>query len=747
MRNFLEGIRSSFAFQLVLLHLKNNQLLLLIWLLPVAFISGALGVTQGWAFLFLDPEYLGKVTFWSFSVVGLAFGWFVMTWQLTVYILYSFQFPFLASMSRPFIKFCINNSVIPALFIIYYIIRIIIFQWYNEFAPDYVIFFDVSGFLIGFCTQLFLCVLYFRLTNIDVLGLKKIFENSIINEPNGKIAKWRKNLLDSKQIIHEIEVDTYLNERLQTRLVRDVSHYEKTLLYRVFRQHHHNAIIFQLGSVLTLVLLGMLIDVPFFQIPAGSSFFIFLAVITSLLGSISYWLDTWRTTGLIVIFFIINYAVSFEKLHHASKAYGLNYKGIKAEYSYNHIDSLANRDTFEADIAHTQQILDRWKNKQDNTDKKTKLVIVCASGGGVRASLWAATVIQRLNRATRGKLLNQTALMTGASGGMLGVAYMRELHLQYKLGNIPDINSPNYLANASKDLLNPVGFTMLTNDIFMPWQQFRYNNHLYHKDRGYSFEQQLIENSNGLFNKPIAQYKTYEDQALIPLLFITPVIINDGRRLIISPQGVSYMTAPSSYFYQQRPYIELDALDFGRFFRLQDGYQLRMATALRMNATYPYILPNVKLPSEPTIEVVDAGWRDNFGIWSACRFVETFRNWILDNTSGVVIVHARGYEKLEPIEPQESRTIIDGLVNPLGIATRLNEFQDYHQDNYLNTLQLLLGKNNIEVVNFLYDPPKKKGAKASLSLHLTEAEKIHIQNAYYLDENQQNLARLKQLLN
>ncbi len=68
-----------------------------------------------------------------------------------------------------------------------------------------------------------------------------------------------------------------------------------------------------------------------------------------------------------------------------------------------------------------------------------------------------------------------------------------------------------------------------------------------------------------------------------------------------------------------------------------------------MNATYPYVLPNVHLPSMPGIEVLDAGFRDNYGIVSAVRFIHVFKDWILKNTSGVVMVQISSSENIENI--------------------------------------------------------------------------------------------------
>jgi hypothetical protein len=53
--------------------------------------------------------------------------------------------------------------------------------------------------------------------------------------------------------------------------------------------------------------------------------------------------------------------------------------------------------------------------------------------------------------------------------------------------------------------------------------------------------------------------------------------------------------------------MDPDVIDFTSFFEKQDPYNLRILTALRMNATFPIVLPNVWLPSDPVIDVMDAG--------------------------------------------------------------------------------------------------------------------------------------------
>ena len=61
---------------------------------------------------------------------------------------------------------------------------------------------------------------------------------------------------------------------------------------------------------------------------------------------------------------------------------------------------------------------------------KPKLIIINTSGGGLRSALWTFYSLQYADSLLHGELLKHTELITGASGGMLGAAYLRELLLR-----------------------------------------------------------------------------------------------------------------------------------------------------------------------------------------------------------------------------------------------------------------------------------------------------------------------------
>lgn len=738
----LRNIYYSFSVQLLILHFRSNLLLVFTWILLALLISGQVGNIFGIKYLFLSPEYLGKINFWSFFIVGFWFGSFLMAWNLTTYLLDAHRFPFIATMAQPFTKFCINNFIIPFSFFVFYFFHIVYFQGYYEFRDYSTILWNCSGFILGAVLLISLLALYLQFTNKDILSFAK--NKAGTANLSDKIAPGRPHInIDSIRAGRTLwKVETYLSTTLRPMLVRSVTHYDAETLFKVFKQNHLNMLVVQFLGFFLLILLGFLIDNPYFRIPAASSLFILLSMITALAGAVTYWFGKWRLTIIIVLLAVVQQLTKYEFFSHENRAYGLNYQEAKAPYNQETLNSQSFEKYIENDIENTENILDNWKNKQE--EQKPKMVLLCVSGGGLKAATWTTQVMQQVDKELGGELMQHTSLISGASGGMLGAAYLRELQLQKELGQGINFYDKKYIDDIAKDLLNSITFTIVSNDLFLPWSTFKIGDYEYRKDRGYIFEKQFNENTRYLLDKTLEAYKIPEEEATIPMLFITPSIVNDGRRMVISPQGVSYMTkTPVSI--EKRNTVSSDAVDFGLMFKDQDAMNLKFTTALRMNATYPYILPNVHLPSQPEIEVLDAGFRDNQGITSATRFVHVFKDWILENTSGVVLVQIDTKDEISDITPSDEDGLIGSIFNPLGIAGKLLKLQEFEHDTNLGFIFDILGEENFDVIRFSY-LPTKQNEQASMTYHLTEREKLDIINAYYLEENQENLEELKDIL-
>ncbi|MEP5612216.1 MAG: patatin-like phospholipase family protein, partial [Cyclobacteriaceae bacterium] len=377
--------------------------------------------------------------------------------------------------------------------------------------------------------------------------------------------------------------------------------------------------------------------------------------------------------------------------------------------------------------------------------KKQKMVFQCVSGGGQRAALWTVNSLLKADSVLKGTLMQQSFLITGASGGAVGAAYYRELFKRNLINEKKDV----MLTNMGKDNLNPVIFSLLVNDLFIKLQTYEYAGRSYKIDRGYSFEQNLNRNLEGVLSKKISEYQEIEENAEIPTLILSPTIANDGRKLYISSQPVSFMGISSEI--TGGPEQKIRGADFQALFKNQSSGDLSFLSALRMSASFPYITPSVSLPSEPRIEIMDAGISDNFGVLDALKFIHVFKEWIEENTAGVVLLVIRDTKSNSPIEDRPIPSVLDRLTYPIAsVYNNLSSMQDINNDIRIEQAKDWLDAD-LDVVEIAYDShfnttEESEVKRASLSWHLTSLEKKNIMNNIDIESNKMALRRLKELL-
>jgi hypothetical protein len=225
-------------------------------------------------------------------------------------------------------------------------------------------------------------------------------------------------------------------------------------------------------------------------------------------------------------------------------------------------------------------------------------------------------------------------------------------------------------------------------------------------------------------------------------MILSPTVINDGRRLLISTQPISYLTNNSTNNFVKNQSI-IENIEFSRLLKEQDANNLKFTSALRMSATFPIIMPRVSLPTHPKITVMDAGMRDNFGKLTTYKYIHTFKDWINDNTSGIIIVTLRDKQKNLPVNKKSVSSIIETFSSPLGsLFENLFPIQDYNLDEMLQ----YLGNDFTQPVDIIDFELNNSENEISLSWHLTTKEKEKILKSIYSKKNQKSLKRLKSLL-
>lgn len=740
MKQYLTGIFYSLPVQLLLMQFRKNLVLLFFWYILFATISGNFLQPYGANTLYLAPEYLGKVNALSTALTGFAMGIFIMSWNITTFILFTRYILFLATTAQPFLKYCINNAVLPVLFLIAYFYYLADFQKNLELLNAWQIILLIISFLGGLALCLLVSFIYFFRAD------KTIFKNigNVIIKANKEYEDAVKQSPSSLPHKMEMRTDWFLSARFGLRKPRKVQHYSREFLDSVFKRHHFAAVIAITLAFILLLVIGFFSDNRVFQVPAAASITLFFAILVSVVGALFLFLGNWAFMLLVVLYFSLNWMYNHNIIDPRNKAFGLDYSETtkRAVYSQASLVALSSKENADKDKAFYVQVLNNWKAKQS---ADTPVIFVLnVSGGGTRSATFALNVLQQLDSVTSGKMMPHTILITGASGGMFGATYFRELYLQRTKGAKINLQNSVYATRISKDLLNPLFLSFTTRDLAGPVQKFDFNGKTYVKDRAYAFEQRFNQNTRGVLNKKIGDYAADEASANIPLMFLSNSITRDGRQMFISTHSARFMMRPATDT-TGITYVNPDNVDFTAFFEKADPLGLSMLSALRMNATFPYVLPNVWLPTVPVIDVMDAGLRDNFGTELSLRFISSFSDWLKQNTSKLVVIQIRDHSTENMDEPVANDDILSFVTKPL-LVLQKNWFalQDYYKTQDLSYFSKAYG-NRFQKITFQYIPSQKDNV-ASISFHLTASEKKDIEASLNNPVNIASFDAVKELL-
>jgi predicted acylesterase/phospholipase RssA len=312
--------------------------------------------------------------------------------------------------------------------------------------------------------------------------------------------------------------------------------------------------------------------------------------------------------------------------------------------------------------------------------KKKPMVVVVASGGGIRAAAWTFLVLSELEARFAAEGIPfpyHVRIITGASGGMFGASYyVRSLkapnEMQWGADRRDEMG--DRLEKLTQDWLTPVVQSMVTNDVpafFSPFPS--------PTDRGVALEKAWSKGLDRELDMSFEQLGERERAGWCPSLVFSPMMIEDGRRLLISNLDMRYPASNDGHLLGQddtptaladlNKNYSHEAMELFRMFP-QSRNKFAISTAVRMSASFPFLSPAVALPTKPRRRVVDAGYFDNYGVSLAASFLFSKKNneWFKDNVSKIVILQIRDGQsederRLEQIPDARRQKGIDSLLS------------------------------------------------------------------------------------
>lgn len=739
MKKYLHFWFHFLPIQLVLLHFRRNQILLLFWLIMFATISQIFATNFGAYNLFLSPQYLGKNNFIAYLFLGMTFGVFTMSWHITTFIIHSKRIVFLAYTRHAFLKYCINNSIIPIVFVIFYCIKTFIFLNQEEGISVFKISTWLFSYVFGMAITFLISILYFF-----NLG-KDIFKTTVEKFANPSAIR---RFIPYDQLdadYYRLTVTAFLTGTFKIKTVKSIKgNTSLRLLSEVLNRHHRNAIFAIIIAFVTLIIIGIFMDYPIFKIPAGAGFLLLFSILIAGLGMFKYFLKTWELLGWIIVFTVFAVLINFKVLDFRNHVVNLDYFGEKEpEYSY---QSLKNTFTDSAYIIDKEKETIRLKNWfSARNEEKQKVIIISSSGGGSRSAFWTFRALQVADSMTQGALFKNSLLITGASGGMLGASYWRNLYAVHpKLSFYNDKESIQYTDGIGGDLLNSVVLGLATIDVLSPFNKINFKAWRNNKDRALIFENTLTEMTDSILSGSIQKFVNQENQGNLPLLLPYATILNDGRKIIFASRTMSFLTRGKLQLGSANPSI--DAVDFLSFFQNQGAENMSINSALRMSASFPVILPITNLPSQPRIQILDAGLRDNFGDEVVWRYIISMEEVLQKIASEIIILQIRDTEESNPKPIRATASFLGYFTDPFfSIQTNWNAFQSYKTSYHDDVISSFNSDLKITKKILSYTPVQENN-KVPINFYLTSKQKEDILQAIKSSKNQKVFLELQELL-
>lgn len=279
-----------------------------------------------------------------------------------------------------------------------------------------------------------------------------------------------------------------------------------------------------------------------------------------------------------------------------------------------------------------QAVLEKWVAPFGK--EKPPLVVVATSGGASRAAVWTINVLSQLDQRIPG-FLRHVRIITGASGGMVGAA-----HLVSALGPSGlQVPIDEVLEGAARDSLTDV-----TRALILP-----------RSDRGRALEAAWERNTmrevgpgrkESRLQRPFRDLMTGEAEGWRPSLVYAPMLVEDGRRLVVSNLDLTDLTVSSG------PVAGCTATDPSECLQSRSAFQLfscrgegideiKLSTVARLSATFPWVTSAALLTTTPDRRIVDAGYYDNFGVDLGALWIRKNAAWLREHTSGVLLIQIR----------------------------------------------------------------------------------------------------------
>jgi hypothetical protein len=459
--------------------------------------------------------------------------------------------------------------------------------------------------------------------------------------------------------------------------------------------------------------------------PPLAYFIVLIALAALILPSLSYYLDRFRIPVLPII--LVIYCISY-------------LLGADHFYEFAAPPTLSAAST--QSVRTPQEVVAAW-NRHYGPDQHPIMVVVAASGGGIKAAAWTAHVLESLQNDPQldRPFAESITLASTVSGGSVGAMYALDHYRR------PELARTNAFNQASASSLNAIAWGLTYPDLLRTIGPL---NLLVDKtnDRAaaveYAWRAQLTKEWDPQLPQEPPTLLTWPqtiEKRWQPLQIFNTTIAETGQRLLLSPVEIPSPPTVTRLARAQN------------FTTLYPGCDLSVITAARLSATFPYVTPIARplaagpcAPNPETLyHLADGGYYDNFGLMTVIEFLgaltpQAYKEQFQRHKILLVQIRASPLE-----EVKESSASTNGLkYASLGPGLTALQVQTATQigrnDLELDLLKQNWAREGVIIESVVFELSKE----VVLSWHLSDQEKQDIIAEFCKTRNQNNLEKLKQ---
>jgi len=277
-------------------------------------------------------------------------------------------------------------------------------------------------------------------------------------------------------------------------------------------------------------------------------------------------------------------------------------------------------------------------------------VVVAASGGGIRAAAWVATVLRELQRDCS-SFMRSVQFVSAVSGGSVGTLFVLDTLAPDRNASIGDLDRA--VARVMQPSLSDIAWAVSYPNVTRRW----FGRAAPHHDRAWALEESWRRDWRWR-STTLDDWRSALARAAMPAVAFNAVTVRP-----VAPLLLGNFRLP-------------DGADAHRLQRAIEERDLDLVTAARLSATYPFVTPisHGVGPGVPGDRVADGGYIDNSGLLSAALWVTDVLPVLRDEVTELLVVEITSSDRAEQASTHAARTN-GGLEQILGPLETLTEAQ------------------------------------------------------------------------